>query len=202
MPKTFTTVKVKTKPYVKHYLQHHFGDPVKLPAGNFINKLLSYLLQKPVKHDNQACKTYTTTCEISLSEATFKRFGFGLTKTCTKDFNVAIENYIRSQIRSIAEGIYNNNTGTLEWKVKYLQLEKLHTKLLTINANNLTSDKVKELKKLHAKLNARVKTTRKDKIDMEDALMIAAYDILGFDEQILPYETIKKDFYRYKTRER
>ena len=202
MGQTFITIDVKVKPYVRYFLEKNYGKPVKLETGSFIAKHLVSLLSRPQKTDNHKCKTYSDEVMICLTEDKFKRFGYGLTKTNTKEFNLAIENHIRTLIRSITDNILFTAEDNENWKSRYEQLKKEHNALLKIHTTDLTSSTVKKLRKFDALLNHRIEDTEKHRVKLIDALQAAAYDSLGFDEQILPLETIRKDYYRYKIRQK
>ena len=65
MQKVFTTVKIKTKPHIKHYLEMHFGSPCKIPSGHFIAEHLNILLSRPMKDDNSLCIDESATVIVS-----------------------------------------------------------------------------------------------------------------------------------------
>jgi len=199
---SFTTIKIYTKPYIKHYLETSFGKPTKIPPSNFMGKYLSVLLSRPMKEDNLKCSVYQECIQVTLNITGFKRYGYGLTKTNNKNFNIAIEDHIRTQIRAIAQSIYDNNCSSENWKKAFDKLSKEYKALLKLNIDKLTLEQSKKLKALQKKINDRYEIITKSKITFNDALMIAAYDCMGFDEQSLPFETIRKDFYRYKIRQK
>lgn len=196
--KQFTTVKIKTKPHIKHYLELHFGNPCKFPSGHFINEHLNILLSRPLKDDNDQCVEESATIIVSLNEITFKRYGFGLTKTNRKNFNLVIDNFIKSQIRAIADNILLNNSINEDWKKKYEELKKENKQLVALSKESFTTETLKNFKKFECKINKRLKEHRQNRIKEKSALMQAAYICLGFDETILSFDAIKKDYYRYK----
>lgn len=198
MQKLFTTVKIKTKPHIKHYLEMHFGNPCVFPSGHFINEHLNILLSRPLKFDNSKCINESSEVIVALNEKTFKRYGYGLTKTNRMNFNLVIDNFIKSQIRIIADNILLNNSINEDWKKKYEELKKENKQLVTLSKESFNSDTLKNFKKFECKINKRLKEHRQNRIKEKNALMQAAYDCLGFDEGILSFDAIVKDYYRYK----
>lgn len=202
MGQTFISINIRVKPHVKHFLIHNYGNPVKLEPGSFVSKYLVSLLSRPDKTDNHKCITYTEEVTVCLNEDKFKRYGFGLTKTASKDFNVAIENHIKSLIRNITDNILFTAEINENWQSRYQQLKKEHNALLKLHTAEVNSSTVKELRKFEALLNKRLADSEKHRVKVTDALQSAAYVCLGFDETILPLETIRKDYYRYKIRQK
>lgn len=199
MSKVFTTVKIKTNPHIKHYLEYNFGSPCKLPSGHFLSEHLNILLSRPIKFDNHnQIKLESETVVICLTEENLKRYGYGLTQTNRRNFNLVIDNFIKSQIRAIAENILMNNAINEDWKRKYEQLKKENKQLLLLSKDSLNTDTLKNFKKFEPKINKRLKEYHKNRIKVKSALMQAAYDCLGFDESIMSLDAIQKDFYRYK----
>ncbi len=201
MKKHFTEIEIFTKTHIAHYLVHHFGKPCAIPSGNFISEFLRVNLSKPIKRNDSRINALNTPVLILLSQDDINRYGYDLTKTAELNFSNSVDNYIRSQIRSIAENILNNNTINEDWKRRYLELHKEHKALLLHIKDNLSENTVKKNRAFEIKLNKRVSEYEQYKVKLNDALMMSAYDCLGFNEQILPFETIRKDFYRYKKRQ-
>lgn len=202
MGQTFISVDIKVKPHVKFYLENNYGNPVRLERGSFISKYLVALLSRPYKRDNDRHACYPEQVNVIINEDHFRRFGFGLTRTAVKDFNLAIEHHIKSLIRGIADNILLSSEINENWEERYRQLKKEHSALLKVHHSELNSKKIKELKKFEVLLNQRLADSEKHKVKVIDALQMAAYVCLGFDEQILPLETIRKDYYRYKLRQK
>lgn len=199
MSKEFVQIKIKTKPHIKHYLEHHFGSPCKIPSGHFISEYLNVLLSRPIKDENHMCTDDPETVFISINKTNFKGYGFGLTKTNRRNFNLVINNFIRSQIRDIANNILLNNAINTDWKKKYEELKKENKQLIALRKEAFNSDTLKKYKKVETLINKRLDEHHKHRIEEKEALMQAAYDVLGFNEEILSFESIKKDFYRYKS---
>lgn len=198
MQKVFTTVKIKTKPHIKHYLEYNFGNPCKFPSGHFLSKYLNILLGRPIKHENHKCECEKETVTICLTEESFKRYGYGLTLTNRRDFNLVIDNFIKSQIRAITDNILLNNSINEDWMKKYDHLKKENKQLLLLSKDSLNAETLKNFKKFEPKINKRIKEHHQNRIKEKSALMQAAYNCLGFDESIMSFDAIQKDYYRYK----
>lgn len=198
MSKEFVQVKIKTKPHIKHYLEYHFGSPCKFPSGHFIGEYLNMLLSRPVKDENHLIGNDPETVIISINKTNFKSFGYGLTKTNRRNFNLVIDNFIRTQIRNIAENLLLNDSINTNWKKMCEELKKENKQLILLSKESLTSETLKKYKKVETKINKRLDEHHKYRIKQNEALQQAAYNVLGFSEDILSFESIKKDFYRYK----
>lgn len=196
--KEFFQVKIKVKPYIKQYLEINFGAPCKFPSGHFISEYLNVLLTRPTKVENYACKDETAEVIISLPEVTFRRYGFGLTKTNRRNFNLAIENYIKSQIRAIAESVLCMASINEDWRQKYMELEKEHKELLNLSQLPISAETIKKIKRYESIITKRLEEHKKHTIKEKKALYYAAYEVLQIDENLMPFEMIKKDFYRYR----
>jgi hypothetical protein len=199
MIKEFVQIKIKTKPHIKYYLENHFGNPCKIPSGHFIGEYLNILLSRPVKTENHKCVDEPETVVISINKTDFHGYGYGLTITNRRNFNLVINNFIRTQIRDIANNILLNNAINTDWKKKYEELKKENKQLVNLSKEALTTDTLKKYKKVETLINKRLDEHHKHRIEEKEALMQAVYDVLGFSEDILSFESIKKDFYRYKS---
>lgn len=201
MIKEFIQVKIKTRPHIKHYLEYHFGSPCKIPSGHFINEYLNVLLSRPLKDENHTISKDTGNMEtviISINKPSFKVYGYGLTKTNRRNFDLVINNFIRTQIRETATSILFNNAINTDWKKKFEELKKENKQLIALAKETLSSETIKKSRQLELLINKRLDEHNKHCIKEKEALKQAAYDVLGFNEEILPFESIKKDYYRYK----
>lgn len=194
---SFSSVKIPTKPHIKHYLEHHFGSPCLIPSGHFINEHLNLLLSTPKKYDN--CKTVPAeeSVIICINEKTGRRYGYGLTQTNRRNFNLVIDNFIKMQIRLIAENILNNNHRNEDWRIRYMELKSEHENLLKLAGKPLNKETLKEYKKLNIQINKRLKEHRQNRI-LEKRALIEAAEGLGFNTNMISMEALKQDFYRYR----
>ena len=198
MKKSFITVDLNTKPHIAHFLKVNYGSPCTIPAGNFISKYLNSLLEKSDTNDERNYKFNATPIKIKITKTILFRNGHKLTATAEHNFTVAVNNYIKTQIRTIAESIFNTQCVNDDWMNKYIELQKEHKQLLKILSSRMSASTTIKNKTFEASLNKRITEFNSKKILMQDALKIAAYQRLGFNETVLPFETIKKDYYRYK----
>jgi hypothetical protein len=194
----FTSVKIKTKPHIKHFLESQFGVPCKIPSGHFISEYLNVLLSRPVKFDNHRCEPEKETVTICLTAETFKRYGFGLTQTNRRNFNLVVDNFIKSLIRSLTENILYNNAINEDWKNKFEKLSKENKKLIHLAELPTSKETLKQFRKYETIINKRLKEHHQNRIKEKNALMQAAYICLGFDETMMSLDALLKDFYRYK----
>lgn len=198
MQKVFTTVKIKTKPHIKHFLESHFGSPCKIPSGHFVSEYLNVLLSRPVKFDNHKCEPESETVIICLTAEVFKRYGYGLTQTNRRNFNLVIDNFIKSLIRAITENILYNNSINEDWKKKFEKLNKENKQLIHLSELPVSKETLQHYRKYETTINKRLKEHQQNRIKEKNALMQAAYVCLGFDETMMSLDALLKDFYRYK----
>lgn len=198
MQKVFTTVKIKTKPHIKHFLESQFGSPCKIPSGHFVSEYLNVLLSRPMKDDN--CKTVSEkeTVTIIINEKSFKRYGYGLTQTNRRNFNLVIDNFIKSLIRAITENILYNNSINEDWKKQFETLKKENKKLIHLAELPNSKETLQQYRKYETNINKRLKEHQQNRIKEKNALMQAAYVCLGFDETMMSLDALLKDFYRYR----
>ena len=111
---------------------------------------------------------------------------------------MVIDNFIKSQIRAITENILLNNSINENWKKKCEVLLKENKQLLLLSKNALNPDTLKNFRKFEPKINKRLKEHHQNRIKEKNALMQAAYDVMGFDETLLSFDALQKDYYRYK----
>lgn len=201
MKQSFTEIELKVKPHIRHYLHYHFGNPCKIPSGHFIFEFVKLALSSQTKKDEIEIKTLTDSVKISIGFNDFTRYGHTITKTSALKLNDSIDNFIRSQIRTLTDIMLRSSEINEDWKRRYIQLNKEHKELMNLNGITRTAENEKLFKKFEAKCNKRIKEFEHYNFKVTDALMQSAYIQLGFDETILPFETIRKDYYRNRIRQ-
>ncbi len=94
-------VPIPTKAYIKKYLEHHYGSPVKFPEESFELKALKLFLSKPSKEFDSRVQHgyYPAMMVVLIDERVFIRNGFHLTRTDVQQFNSYIEAMIRRGFR-------------------------------------------------------------------------------------------------------
>jgi hypothetical protein len=197
----FTEIDIKVRPHIKHYLNYHYGSPCKFNSGNFVYEFIRLALKNPKKRNEHRNCNLTDTVRILISEDDLKRYGCVITNTSAQNLNDSIDNFIRMQIRTLTDLILQTSETNEDWRKRYLELKKEHRELLELTSIPKDETFAKRLRKFEVNINKRVKEFERYNFNVKDALMQAAYNKLGFDEQILPFETIKKDYYRYKRSE-
>ncbi len=195
--KEFSTVKIKTKPHIKCFLEYQFGTPCKIPSGHFVNEHLNILLSKTNKDDN--CKTApeAETVIICINEKTFRRYGYGLTITNRRNFNLVIDNFIKSQIYLLTENILNNNHRNEDWKKKYIALKKENDNLILLSKMPVNANTLKEYKKVNIQINKRLREHKKHRIKEKTALLEAS-ESLGLNINMISMDALLKGYYRYR----
>jgi len=199
MKKGFITVSLNTRPHIAHYLKHTFGEPCEIPSAHFVSKYLNSILAKPSKRfENVNYKFKPVAVQVSLTKTVFFRHGYVLTKTDDHNFTTALNNYIKIQIRTIAESLYSSYGTNEDWLRRYTELHKEHKALLELIKPGMDPSLIKKSRTFEAKMNKRIEEFRSHKLHIDDCLQKAAYNCLGFNESVLPFETIQQDFYRHK----
>lgn len=104
---------IPVKPYVKHYLNMAYGDPVVLTKNPRLNNFIRRALKKPSsRYDNRYSKQfsknfYAETIEIFISEDDFYRYGWEITRTDTVAFNREVEEIVKFFMRTFV-AMYEN----------------------------------------------------------------------------------------------
>jgi len=92
-------INVKTKPYIKRYVQLTYGLPADFTNHPKINKDIKRCLRKPDSryektYENRLC-SYTESLPIFISQDDFYRYGWELTRTDTVYFGKIFEHDIK-----------------------------------------------------------------------------------------------------------
>ena len=185
MKKKFLTVAIRCTPLVKAYLENNFGNPVSVPDEHILNKLACSQLFKGNIRSN-VYKKYPEIVSFNISEKNFKFDGFNINEANTHNFNNAVSHFIKVLYRSNLDSLLLLYDKQIDWKKKYMDLVDITIKPPK-NSQEVTKIKVslKEALKDH-------EFTIKKSIEH----VVTTCLRLNFD--ILPYETIKKDYYRYR----
>ncbi len=199
MKKGFITVSLNTRPHIAHYLKHNFGEPCVIPTANFISKFLNSILAKPSKYrEHLEYKYQPVPVKVSLTKTVFFRHGYSLSKTDDHNFTTALNNFIKIQIRTIAESIYSSQGVNEDWLRRFTALNKEHKYLLELMKPGLDPSTIKKSRTFEARLNKRIEEFKSHRLHMDDCLQKAAYECLGFNESVLSFDTIQRDYYRHK----
>lgn len=97
------TILIPCKPYVKRFLYNIFGKPADLSANKFIYKYFVSLLDRQVHRNNKRAHfkqfgkmIYSEEVEIQFNEEIFERYGYDMNRTAVIDFNLFLEDYIKT----------------------------------------------------------------------------------------------------------
>jgi len=100
------TIIIPCKPYVKRFLTNQFGAPADLRKNRHFFNYFKLLLQKKICRHNKRLHfkqdrkmIYQDEIEVLIDSDTFNRFGFDLTATSVVNFNMFVEDFIKSQSR-------------------------------------------------------------------------------------------------------
>lgn len=106
-PLAMPVVNLPVKPYVKKYLEDNCGSPAKLNSLPNLHRFFNILLERPIFRRDKEINFghYSENIEIHISEDTFYRYGWELSKTNIISFNKEVEDLVKAQSRSYI-GIY------------------------------------------------------------------------------------------------
>jgi hypothetical protein len=105
---------------VKHYLEHCFGSPVYLRQDGVIGKYFFQLVEDANQEYDKECKNeYTSSVTIKITQSVFLRKGCVLTRTNTRNFNVFVEEYFKSQVYLILDTVNQINSMTIREAIDY-----------------------------------------------------------------------------------
>jgi hypothetical protein len=94
-------IEISTKPYIKRYLQDKFGPNVAITRGTEIGKYFFSLLERNVRDDDgNKYFEYKTKVSVTLSESVYFRYGYIITRTGMRDFNIFVEYLIKRDLRN------------------------------------------------------------------------------------------------------
>lgn len=188
-PKTvgFTTVKIKCRPLVKTFLENNYGKPVILPDNHIIMKYSCAQLDKRNNRENDVAE-YSQELELSIGVNNFLRDGFNISDQNTRAFNTGVESYIKDLYRTALNSLLIAEDKHYNWMDKFEELLSI-VKEKTPLEDRKTRARIRDLKKELKEWN----------IDLQTAIDIVVNDTLKVNYDVLPFDTIKKDFYRYRT---
>jgi hypothetical protein len=94
------TVQIPVKSYIRAYLVNNCGDPADLTRLPEIHELLTNCLKYPKFHrDNHSKCNYSDTIQVIISQDTFYRHGWALSKTDIVRFNQKCEAMVKFNSR-------------------------------------------------------------------------------------------------------
>jgi len=119
MPPNMNELILPCKSYVKRYLINNYGNPVDFRKNRYFGNYFKMLLERKICQHNKRIhlkqygkQIYKSEVIVFIDDDTFNRFGFDLTAQSVVDFNMFIEDYIKSQSRAI---IFTANSFGQAW---------------------------------------------------------------------------------------
>lgn len=177
---------------VAAFLKNNFGNPVVIPDRNQLHKLASSQL---FKHNirsvggNGFPKEYSEEVELALSFNNFRYDGFQINFMNTRNFNEAVSDHIRNLWRTNIDSLMISQEKQTNWKEKFFEL--MGTVKGGVRSNKETAALEKQIRK---ELEAH-------EINIKQAINFVIEKTLKLDYNVLQYETVKKDYYRYRNPE-
>lgn len=182
----FLTIQINCNPMVKMFLENNFGNPAKFESKHILNKLTTNLLCRNNTRFNNV-KSYPETCELQIIPSVFIRDGYFISDAGVRDFNMGVENFIKQSLRNHVDTLLISKLENQNWKKKYIELVDYLQKEDVARPDDIK----KQIKELRANLE-------QHEIDIKEALIFTTTTFLKLDLNVLPYETSKKDYYRYR----
>lgn len=178
----FTTLMMKSNALVKTFLENNFGTPALIPDRHIIMKHFAAQLDKNNCRPDDYLK-YTEEVEVVLNVRNFIYDGFNISEQNTQNFISAVESYIRDLWRSNIDSLLMMQEKQRDWKKKYLEL--LHE---VTGDQAVIAQKMKQVKK----------DLEEHEINIKKAIEHVVFTTLKLNFEVLAYETVKKDYYRYR----
>lgn len=185
MSQKFTTVVMPCKPLVRNYLENNFGRPVSIPEQHFLKKHACALLMKKNGRGNPP-PDYTASIQIVLDFNDFRYDGHNIDIKNIVYFNNSVDRYIKELYRSNLDALLISQQMQVNWKKRFEDLLKF-----TRQHANPDKESLKKIRELRAELEDH-------EISIQKAIETVVYDFLHLDFDVLPFETIKKDYFRYR----
>lgn len=98
-----TTIEIPVKPYIKRYLEKHFGNPVNLSGVRGLNDFFCLLLEKQSQRFDKrsTLNLYSENIKVVITRDVFYRYGWTMTSTSIVSFNSLFEFLIKTRSRDI-----------------------------------------------------------------------------------------------------
>ena len=121
------TITIPVKPYIKRFIEINYGLPADLSSSGELVKMVKRCLRKPNKRwDHKLCdktRVLYETVEIIISEDTFYRYGWEISKTDTVALGKEFERRVKVFMRNIVGVNYALglpiNTSILRFQEKF-----------------------------------------------------------------------------------
>lgn len=186
-PRTpITTTKIKSKPHVKAFLETNFGIPVMIPEDHPLSTLVRSQLTKENPRFNKTI-VYDDFVELGITKETFRFDGYTINENSTQNFNTAVEKFMKLILRTNIDSLLIAQAAQDNWEEKCNDILQL---MKTAGASVISVTEITALKK----------DLQKYRLNIKNAIEIACKTHLKIDIEVIGYETVKKDYYRYRQR--
>lgn len=185
MQQKFVTLQINCKPIVKCFLENNFGTPVAIPENHVLQKLACAQLFKKNARLNRV-ENYPTLIDLAISKENFRYDGFNLNTANTQNFNNAVDSFIKIQCRSNLDALLISQDKQIEWKERFFELLNF-----TKKQDAVPEDVRKQIRRLKNEIE-------EHEINIKTAIETVVFDFLKLDFDAMAYETVKKDYYRYR----
>ena len=180
-----TTVSVKSKTVIKAFLESNFGTPVMIPEDHPLSTLINSQLTKENPRYNRH-DDYADIVEIGITKETFRFDGFHINEANTQTFNRTVDKYMKNKLRDSIDALLIAQDEQTNWKEKCFDL----------------LDKAKEFETINAKTSSAIRAMKREleehSINIKKAIEMACKLFLKMEVDLLGYEAVKKDYYRYR----
>ncbi len=184
--KPITTTKIKCKPHVKAYLEVNFGVPVMIPEDHPLSTLVNSQLTKENPRFNKTI-VYEEFTEIGITKETFRFDGHTINENSTQNFNTAVEKFMKLILRTNIDSLLIAQTSQADWEEK---CNDLLDRMRSAGTSVISVTEINDLKK----------DLQNYRLSIKKAIEIACKNHLKIDMEVIGYETVKKDYYRYRQR--
>lgn len=193
MNPSFSSVKIKCNPLVKTFLENNFGSPINIPDRHILQKHACSQLFKsnprPLGGYGFTKKEYTEVIDLNISYNNFRYDGYEISDINTRNFNEAVRSYIKDLSRTNLDSLMISAAKQENWKEKFLNLVQ------TIKGPGKASSEMAEtIRTLKRELD-------EHEINIKQAIDYVIIKTLKLNYDIISYEMVKKDYYRYRNPE-
>jgi hypothetical protein len=183
----FMTVKFQGKPLVKCFLERNFGTPVTIPDNHILYKSAIALLTKENPRVNRF-DGYSNLIELNILKENYRFDGFSISSSNEQVFNTTVENYIRDIIHTNLDSLLISQEKQKNWKEKFSSLLA----------------KVKDISKTEKATLAQITEMKREleehELNIKESIVYVVEEILGLDIDMIDYDTVRKNYYRYRKR--
>lgn len=189
MNPSFSSVKIKCNPLVKTFLENNFGSPINIPDRHILKK---HACSQLFKHNPRPLggsgfsKDYTEVIDLNLTYNNFRYDGYEINDINTRNFNEAVKSYIKDLSRTNLDSLMISAAKQENWKEKFLNLVQIIK-----GPGKASSEMAETIRTLKRELD-------EHEINIKQAIDYVIIKTLKLNYDIISYEQVKKDYYRYR----